>query len=170
MSGTTDGAGYFNLRIVSKLLSALDLSTADDPVSINKQINFGNGTSAVQLSAHWHDQRTLTASSSENLDLAGSLTNAFGATVTFTKVKLLYVFAATGNTNTVQVARGSSNGLVLFLAASDAIVLNPGDVFGYAASSGVGTAVTAGTGDILTITNGSSGTSVTYDIFIGGTD
>lgn len=170
MSGVTDGAGFVQMRVRSKLLNALDLSTPDDTFDISNQINFGTGTGSIQLSQHWHDQRTIAASGTENIDLAASLTNAFGTTLTFTKVKILYIKAAAGNTNDVQVSRGSSNGLVLFLAASDAIVLHPGDIFLYVAGTGAGTAVTAATGDILTVTNSSSGTGVTYDIFIGGTD
>jgi|ERR1051326_1173370 hypothetical protein len=170
MSGVTDGNALVALQIRSALLSALDLSTPIDTLSILKQVAFGNGTGSVQLSQHWHDTRTLGPSATENLDLAGALVNGFGATVTFTKVKILYIAAAAGNTNDVQVSRGASNGFVLFLATSDAIVLHPGDFTLYCAATGAGTTVTAGTGDILTVTNGAAGTSVTYDIFIGGND
>ena len=53
-----------------------------------------------------------------------------------------------------------------FLAAGDGIGVKPGEYVPLVSQSGW--AVTAGTGDLLTITNSGSGTSVTYDIVIVG--
>lgn len=167
MSGTLDHCNV-SLKIDSLALSALDLQTAQDPILISLLSTLSNGTSSGQATAQWADTRTLAASATENLDLAGVLTNAFGGTLTFTKIKLIYIKASTGNTNDVQVSRGSSNGFVWFLAASDGFKLQPGAWNCF--FDPVGVAVTASTGDILTITNSSSGTSVTYDIVIVGTD
>lgn len=78
--------------------------------------------------------------------------------------------AAVGNTNNVVVTRPATNGLVLFAAASDALAgLKPGGLFLFTDPSAPGLAVTAGTGDLLTISNSGAGTSVTYDIVIVGT-
>lgn len=167
MSGTLDHCNV-SLKIDSLALSALDLQTAQDPILISLLSTLSNGTSSGQATAQWADTRTLAASASENLDLAGSLQNAFGATLTFTKIKLIYIKASSGNTNDVQVARGSSNGFVWFLAASDGFKLQPGAWNCF--YDPVGVAVTAGTGDILTITNSAGTTGVTYDILIVGTD
>jgi hypothetical protein len=167
MSGTIDHVNV-SLKIDSLLLSALDLDTATDPLIINQASTLSNGTSANQASQQWHDTRTITASSTDSLDLAGSLTNAFGVTLTFTKIKGLFVRAAAGNTNDVQVTRPASNGLVWFLAAGDGFKLQPGAWSCF--YDPVGVTVTAATGDILAIVNSGAGTSVTYDIWICGTD
>ena len=68
----------------------------------------------------------------------------------------------------VQVTRPASNGVPLFLAASDGLQLNPGGVFLF--FDPVGVTVTAATGDILTVTNSAGTNVVTYDIVIVGTD
>jgi hypothetical protein len=156
------------LKLVGALTNALDLSTPSDLLGIDATTNFGNGTGANQGNMWWHDQRTLTASATENIDLAGSLVSAFGTTITFTSVKAIYIKAAAGNTNNVNVARGSSNGFVMFLAASDGFALPPGSWACFVNPNANGWAVTASTGDILTITNSAGSTSVTYDIFIAG--
>jgi hypothetical protein len=167
MSGTIDHVNV-SLKIDSLLLSSLDLSSAQDSIVQQILATLSNGTASGQASQHWSDTRTLSASATENLDLAGALTNAFGVTLTFTKVKFIFVRAAAGNTNDVQVTRGSSNGVPLFMANGDGIALGPGEWFVF--FSAAGKTVTAGTGDILTATNSAGGTSVSYDIVIVGTD
>ena len=148
--------------------SALDLGTASFPVDIQASVSLANGTGANQADLLWSDTRTVTASSTDSLDLAGSLTNAFGATVTFARIKAVMVKAASGNTNNVNVTRPASNGVPLFLAASDGIPVKPGGAFIWVAPDATGVAVTGGTGDLLDIVNSGAGTSVTYDIVIVG--
>lgn len=169
MSGTIDHANL-TLRLDALQLSALDLASATFPLLFDWSAALSNGTGAGQASQVWSDTRTLAGSASENLDLAGSLTNAFGVTVTFTKVKLILVRARSTNnaSNAVQVQRGSSNGVPIFLAASDGLQLGPGGLFLFFDPTGV--TVTAGTGDILTVTNSAGTNAVDYDIVIIGTD
>lgn len=170
LSATGTLTSQLGVKISATGTRALGLGTADDPISADWTQNFSSGTGANQASNMFHDQRTLAASATEDLDLAGSLTNKFGVTLTFTKIKAIGIKAAAANTNSVQVQRAASNGVPLFMAASDGIALTPGAfaLLSFPNSSGV--AVTASTGDLLTITNSSSGTSVTYDIFIFGVD
>ncbi len=131
--------------------------------------NLASGVGANQADKLFTDQRTLAASGTENLDLAGSLVDAFGATLTFVKLKLLAIFAAGGNTNTVDVTRPATNGVPLFNAASGGLSVRPGGAFIWFSPDLTGVAVTAGTGDLITVTNGGAGTSITYDVFIVGT-
>lgn len=168
MSGVID---HVNLtcKLDALLLSALDYRSAQDPTLFDISTVLGNGTGAGQASQVWADQRTLTPSSNENIDLAGSLTNAFGVTLTFTKIRLFIVRALSTNTNNVNVIRASSNGVVLFNAASGGVSLAPSDFIVYGSPS-VGVTVTAATGDLFNIANSAGGTSVTYDIIIVGTD
>jgi hypothetical protein len=154
--------------LAATLTDVLDLSTVSDPVSYSTRYDLTSGTGAGQADMMWHDRRTLTASATEDLDLAGVLTNAFGDTQTFARVKAVIVAAASGNTNNVNVTRPASNGVPLFLAAGDGIPVRPGGMFLWVASDATAVAVTAGTGDLLTFTNSAGSTSVTYDVIIIG--
>jgi hypothetical protein len=155
------------LKVAGALTNALDLSTPTQAFATDYSslLIFGNGTGANQANMLWHDQRSVTTSG-EDIDLAGSLTSAFGTTITFAVVKGVIVVAATANGGNVVVARASSNGVGVFNAASDAVTLKPGGVFLWTDPSAAGTTVTAGTGDLLNI-DSTSGT-VTYDIWLVG--
>jgi hypothetical protein len=148
--------------------SPLDLSTPVNPLEYVKRIRLTSGTGLSAADMEFADTRTLAASGTEDLDLAGSLSGAFGTTLTFARIKGLIVAAADANTNNVVVSRPASNGVPLFTAASDAIPVLPGGCFAWFAPNAAGIAVTAGTGDLITITNSSSGTAVTYDVIIIG--
>lgn len=157
-----------NVRLAGTLTSALDLSTPTDSLVKTLHTVLTSGTGANQADMMWHDTRTLSASATEDLDLAASLTGPLGGTLTFARIKMVLVTAASGNTNNVNVTRPASNGVPLFLAASDGIAVRPGGCFLWAASDSTGVAVTAGTGDLLTFTNSAGSTSVSYDVvFIG---
>lgn len=156
------------LRAECNLTGTSDLVTPSAPVDYLKKIALASGTGADAADMVWADTRTLAASANESLDLAGSLTGLLGGTVTFARIKGLIVAAASGNTNDVQLTRPASNGVPLFLAASDGIPVRPGGVFAWLDRTATGIAVTGGTGDLLTLTNSAGGTPVTYDIVIIG--
>lgn len=158
----------FALTLAAQLTKSLDLSTPLDSVSYKKQLALASGVGANQGDMLWHDQRTIAASGTDSLDLAGVLTDAFGQTQTFARIKGIIVAAAAGNTNNVNVTRDATNGVPLFLAASDGIPVRPGGLFAWMAPDAVAVAVTPGTGDLLVIANSGAGTSVTYDVIIIG--
>jgi hypothetical protein len=112
------------------------------------------------------DTRTLAASASEDLDLAGVLADALGATIAAAEVVAIYFAAASGNTNDVQVTRPASNGVPLFIAAGDGLALGPGDFVLLTNRKGVG--VTAATADLIHVANSAGTTGVTYDVVILG--
>lgn len=147
---------------------ALDLGTASLPLDLHWSDRWRTGTGADQADLLFTDRRTIAASSNEDLDLAGALSDAFGSTLTFARIKGLIVAAAAGNTNNVVVSRPSSNGVPIFSAASDAISVRPGGVLAWFAPDATAVAVTAGTGDLINIANSSSGSTVTYDVVIIG--
>lgn len=147
--------------------NVLDLATASFPLSIQQALTLTDGTGANQADRIFSDTRTLSASATEDLDLSGSLTNAYG-TVTFARIKAIFVIADSDNTNNVNVTRPASNGVPLFLAAGDGLPLRPGGIFMWACSDATGVAVTAGTGDLITFTNSAGSTSVDYSVVIIG--
>jgi len=136
--------------------------------SIDAGWDVANGTTAGRADKVWADTRTVTTGATDSLYLAGTLTNAFGEVVTFVKLRAIAIKAAAANTTTLQVARPASNGVLLFAAASDALfALSAGGFFCWA-DPAAGFAVTAGTGDLLSIIN-SAGATASYDIVLVGT-
>lgn len=157
-----------NWQLDSELTSPLDLSTPTSVLRLARQIAFSEGAGAGAANMIWHDQRTIAASATDSIDLAGSLAGPFGTTLTFARIKMLLVLAATGNTNNVNVVRDGSAGVPLFLATGDGIPVKPGGMFWWYDPSAAGVAVTATTADLINLVNSSSGTSVTADIVIVG--
>jgi hypothetical protein len=165
------GAASLSSRVqvsVSGTLSdVLALVTAQAPLSQKATIDLANGTGAGQADVIWSDQRTLTTGASEDLDFAGgALTDAFGAAVAPARIKVVYLYAASGNTTNLTIA-GDANGVPLFDDPTDTVTLKPSGVLLLADPGGTGYVVTADTGDILQVTNG-AGASATYDIVIIG--
>lgn len=157
------------LAVAALYSSALDFSTAEQNLQYNVSHAFADGVGANQAQRLFTDQRTLAASATENLDLSGVLTDAFGASLAFTEVKALVIKAAAGNTNDVLVGGAASNGFITpFGDATDVVRVRPGGTLVLVAPDATGYAVTAGTGDLLKIANSAGSTSVTYDVVIVG--
>lgn len=164
-------SGTVTVKINSTMLGdpATSLSTPKSNVVKNYAIAFTNGTGANKAEQIHQVQGTIAASGTDAIDLSGSLTNAFGTTVVFTKIKGIVVSAASGNTNDVQVISDATNGFINWCqATADGINVEPGGVFALISPSSGGYAVTAATGDILNIVNSAGGTSVTYDLWLIG--
>lgn len=147
-------------------INTLDVTTGRATTAINTVWNLSDGTGADQAKAVFTDTRTLTGSATEDLDLAGVLTDAFGSTITAVKLKAIMITAAAANTNSVQVTRPASNGVPLFMAAGDGVSLSPGAGFCAVFPNAAGIAVTASTGDLITVTNSAGSTSVIYTVAI----
>lgn len=155
------------LTLSSELTAAFDLASGSVPLTYARTFNWPSGTTADHADTIFADQRTIAASGTDDLDLAGSLTNSFGAAATFADVRLILVAAALTNTNNVIVG-GDANALLFGGAAAHTVTVRPGGLMLLAARDATAYAVTASTGDILQIANSSSGTEVVYDIVIVG--
>jgi hypothetical protein len=152
--------------------SPQDLGAAAFEPKISRSLALSDGTAAGKADRLFTNRSTIAASGADSVDLAGTLLDAFGATITFAKVKLLYVAAAEANTNNVIVGGAASAGwITAFGDATDKIVLRPGAFVLLAAgkADATGYAVTATTADLLAIANSGAGSTVTYDIAIVGT-
>ncbi len=146
--------------------NALDLSTPKDDFDLTLSDTLSNGTGNDQVDVVWHDQRTL-ATTSENLDLAGSLTSSFGTTVTFAKVKAFCIKNTATTTNQIVTVGGA--GATQFVnwvgAVTDTVKIGPAAIL-LLWSPMDGYAVGAGASDLLKI---ATNASITYDIWIIGT-
>ncbi len=133
------------------------------------KVSLTTGTVANQADTVFTSTRTLAASANESLDLAGSLTDAFGVAANFAEVVAILVVAAAANTNDVVIGGAASNGFITpFGSATDTVKVKPGGFFLIVAPKDPAYAVTATTGDLLKIANSAGGAAVTYDIVIIG--
>lgn len=153
---------------ISEHTKTNDLSTTKDRVELVISQAFANGTGNNQADLIFHDKRTLADGASENLDLSGSLTDVFGSTLTFAKIKAI-IIQNLSTTQILTVGGAAANALINWVAdATDKINIPPGGAFCIMAPL-AGFAVTAGTGDILKIANGGAGDPADYNIWIIGT-
>lgn len=148
--------------------AALDLGAPSFQINKVDDIVLNDGNGANQANKMFTDTRTIAASANDDLDLAGGLVDAFGAVLTFTAIKSIYIKAAAANINNVVVGGHPTAAFVgRFGAATHTIALRPGDR-DLQVTPGTGWAVVAGTGDILRVANSGAGTTVEYDIIIIG--
>ena len=150
-------------------LVAGDLSNTKDVINYIKNLQFTNGNGANQANIAFSDNRSISASSTDSLDLAGGLSDVFGNAITFTEIRGIIVYSDPDNGDTLDIGGAASNGFNSWVGASgDAVILRPGGLFVLMATDADGYAVTADTGDLLDITNNDSGGAATYDIIIMG--
>lgn len=160
--------GDISARLNLTLAGAGDLGTPKVNVAVSKVLDLVGGTDATnKADLLFSDTRTLAASGTENIDLSGVLTDAFGAVITTAEIVAIFISAAAANTNNVNVSVPATNGFAgPFLAAGDGVAVKKGEWQLFVSQSGW--AVTAGTGDLLTVANSAAGTAVTYDIVVVG--
>ncbi len=159
--------GSIGIQLVGLLQKTLDIGSARLDVNYSKKFNIANGTGADQANMIWTDTRTINASSSDDLDLYGGLTNAFGDAINFANVKGIFIFAAAANTNDVVVG---NDGVapIDFGATANVVNVKPGGMFCLYDPAANGYTITNTSADVLQIANSSSGTAVTYDIIVFG--
>jgi hypothetical protein len=151
----------------TELSQTAGLGTSRVPVGLSRSVTLGSGTGVGKADKVYQARRTIAASGSEDLDLAGVLTDAFGASITFARVKGLFIAAAAANSNNVVIGNATSNAWAALLNATGTLTLRPGAVLAGAADTTT-YAVTASTGDLLKVANSAGGSSVSYDICIVG--
>jgi len=161
-------SGYNMLAgIVGTFTGSGTLDSLVERIDIQNEQALSNGNTAATTNANqiWTDSRSLTATS-ENLDLAGGLTDAFGSTLTFTTVKLLMIKNTSTTSGENLTLSGNFLELDPFSGTSPTLDIDPGGVL-FLSSPIDGYTVTGSTADILTINSGSD--TITYEIVIVGT-
>jgi hypothetical protein len=150
----------------------LDLSTLVDSAKLEFSESLADGVGADQADLIWHDTRVLAAAANDDLDLTALTTTIHGSTVTIdlAKVKAILIHnTATDADEDLQLDSSVANAFVAPFAGSATSKLEiPAGSPLLLVNQGGGWIVTAGTGDILRITNAGAG-SVTYKIVVVGT-
>lgn len=151
----------------SSLCLTTDQVTSGSNSFPNLTRTIANGTGAGQCNKWYRSYRTLAAGAADNLDLAGSLTDPFGNTLTFTGVKYIAIAMisdSVNGTNKLTVGNGTNPFVGPWSAAGTTDIYDAQEWYHPGAS---GWAVTAGTGDVLKINNPGA-SSITYCILIAG--
>lgn len=159
-----------DLTLRGAIVGVADLSTPSATVIKAFTDAMTSGIGLEQADTIWADERTLAATTSENLDLSGALTNDLGATAIFAKVKVICVHLKTLTAGyTLSVGGAASDAFINWVGdATDIIKVGAGGIFLIYNPDLAGYAVTASTGDILKVNN-TNAASVTYDIIVIGT-
>lgn len=139
--------------------------------SIKRVLQLTDGTGAGEADIIYADERTVSDGSNDDIDLAGSLSNAFGSTITAAEVVAIVAINApsSGSDNTTDLTIGNAtNAFEGFLGGTAPTIgpLKPGATFMLFAGDAAGLgSVTGGSTDELRIAN-SAGASATYQIAI----
>lgn len=160
-----------NLHVILDVSGTKTADFANPAQSLSESIKLAltTGTTADKADAFWADQRTLTASQAEELDLqGGTLSNALGESITLSAVKFLYI-RNRSTTSDLLVGGASSNAFdAMFGDSSDKVRVRRGGVLAIGATDLTSYAVDAS--DVLRLENEDSGASLLYDIVVVGLD
>lgn len=158
--------GNLKLAFSGILENAADIGTVSHNINYQKKFDIDSGTNDGEANMMFSDSREIAASGTDDLDLYGGLTDAFGGTINFTVVKGILIYAHSTNTNNVLVG-GDAAPFVNWVAdGSDIVVVKPGGIMWLYDPAGY--AVTNTTADVLQIANSAGSTVVNYDIILFG--
>lgn len=150
-----------------KQIGVNDISEPVVGFALSKAVNFLPG-SANQDEADvlWMDERSLASAATENLDLAGALSDSFGQSVSPAEIVGIWLEALATNTTDLAFFGAASNAFNGPLSGTTPkVTLGPGDAI--LLTSRRGWTVTPATGDILLAANG-SGAAAGYRVAIIG--
>lgn len=158
-----------DINLAGVLSKADVLADVEASIKLPRRITLPDGTVAGAADRIVVGERTLAASANDDLDLAGGLNDAFGAPVTFVKLKLIIILPDVGNTNDVVLKPGNTNPFTgPFSGTTPAVQAGPGGAI-VLGSPKAGWAVTPTTGDMIRVSNSGAGTSVKYRYAFVGT-
>ena len=153
------------------LTSVVDDRTVPDSLALERKTTWTDGTGANQAQTRFHDERTLASSGVDNLDFndaSNALKDVFGVALQLTAIKSLVIHNKSGNGAAMSVGPPGANGWITAMAASDVMAIRDGGLFVIEDPTAAGYVVTAGSGDLFTITNLDGSVSLTYSITIIG--
>lgn len=135
-----------------------------------------NGTAASQADLLYVATGTLAGAASVALDLAGSLLDAFGNTITFARIRSMFVELQTATAaSAITVGGNATNSFANWITSAGAINTDQprirvrnGGCFGLFSIDATGYAVTAGTADLLKLLNEDGVNTATYRVALIG--
>jgi hypothetical protein len=119
----------------------------------SQDLSEGTTAASAQFDALYTASGTIAASGTATIDLAAALTTRIGTAAVFAKVKGIRLRNLTSTTGVnLQLGAGSNPVASIWAAAGDAMKVGPGGLLVWFSPID-GFAVTAGSADVLTITN-----------------
>ncbi len=157
--------GRISLGIDATLTRALDLTTARDALRyvLDEQMLDGSGDGQAQFM--WHDTRSIATSANDDIDLAGSLTDAFGQVITMAKVRALVINNKSAAA-TLTVGPAAASGVTGFLGTGEVLPVGAKKIL--VCNKSASWTITAGSADRIRVTNNSAVAVATYDIIVVG--
>lgn len=157
MSTTMNSVIRASINVVSK--KALDGRDVVDRIPDMADIVLSYGAGYGKADISFCDDRALSVSTSENLDLYGALVDAFGATINAAKIKAIMIDNQESSGGTLTVGAAASNTFNgPFSGATMSVDIKPGDRAVFV--SRTGWTVTPSTGDLLKVACGAQGSAV----------
>ncbi|HMF88743.1 MAG TPA: hypothetical protein VK575_11750 [Gemmatimonadaceae bacterium] len=148
---------------------AIGVAISQATIDRSTVISLADGFGANQCDRVYSETRTLAASASVTLDLAGVLLDAFGSVITFARIKAIIIAALAANTNNVVMGAAAGTQFLGPLgSATDTVHVRPGGILALVAPDVTAWPVGAGATDLLKFTNSAAGTGVTYDLILLG--
>ena len=161
------------LKMEGLQTNAADLSSTTDTLNQTWTQKFTEGTAVNKIDRFYSDSFSIAANTASNIDLAGSLTHVFGATVAAARLKFLAIRHKTASADDVSQIGGHATAALLLMGSVEGLdtdqpywFLRQGGMFMVTAPDATAYVVNAGTEDILRIYNDASA-SVDYDLVIG---
>lgn len=162
----TDLRGRIEVNADFTYSNVNDVQRTNQNASLNYSQDYTNGTGDEQADKLWTTEYTQSAA--VTIDLAGSLTDIYGTTLTFTKIRAIVIknLSTTTGFNLLVGGAASNAFSTPFADATDKVKVPPGGCLVLAAPLD-GFAVTAGTGDQLKMDPGGSN-QVNWEVQIIG--
>jgi hypothetical protein len=167
-------------NLVSATISAGVSWSMEDTNTLSSTTNSGSiqsdgnqfsqsASGALQADKLYRGQFALSASATQDFDLAGSLTDFFGSTITMARVKFIFVYHLSSSVATGGVEFGKST----LSSAGEAVTwttpaIYKGGVFLWASADTTGIALTAGSADKFRLRNLDGAAVATVNVVIGG--
>jgi hypothetical protein len=143
-----------------------DLSTANENLAYSSITSLVFGSATTLVDQIFTDTRTIATSTTDSIDLVGGLTNKFGVTINFAKIKAVIVVNKSTDATCI-LTIGNSTAVLWRGAAAHTETLVIGATSYHANLTGW--AVVGGASDILDIVNASATAVASYDIIVIGT-
>jgi hypothetical protein len=155
---------------VSKTLDMdTNIGNPSASISLVQNTTFTNGDAANKANLLWYDAETIAASSNTDIDLVGSLTTAYGDTVSFDKIKgVLIRNTSTDSTCIIRVGGAGATAWYDWTEANDSYVsVKAGGSMMLLAPDANGYDIEAGS-DTLRLANVSATAIASYEIAVIG--
>src|SRR5262245_2688295 len=107
-------------------VTAQDIGEVKYTLAHKQELSLATGVAADQADMVFTDERTLSSAATEDLDLAGGLTNALGSAITFVKIKELIVLSDPTNTTNLTIGNATTQGWIgPFGGATHTLTIKP---------------------------------------------